>query len=73
MPAGGAVDAAGAARSRAAPDALVRAGSVTVLARRGMNATRTITRRAAPFAVLLIVTMLVLLRLAVSATRSVTC
>ena len=71
MPARGAVDAAGAGRGRAAPDALVRARAVAVLARRGVNAPRTIGRRAAPLAVLLVVTMLVLPRGAVDTTRTV--
>ena len=71
MPARGAVDAAGAGRGRATPDALVRARAVAVLARRGVNAPRTVGRRAAPLAVLLVVTMLVLPRRAVDATRPV--
>ena len=68
MPARGTVDAAGAGRGRAAPDAFVRARAVAVLARRGVNAPRTVGRRAAPLAVLLVVTMLVLPRWAVDAT-----
>ena len=71
MPARRAVDAAGAGRGRATPDALVRARAVAVLARRGMDAARTVRRRAAPLAVLLVVTMLVLPRRAVDATRPV--
>lgn len=71
MPARGAVDAAGAGRGRTAPDALVRARAVAVLARGGMDTPRTVGRRAAPLAVLLIVTMLVLPRRAVDAPRSV--
>ena len=71
MPARGAVDAAGAGRGRATPDALVRARAVAVLARRGMDAARTVRRRTAPLAVLLVVTMLVLPRRAVDATRPV--
>ena len=43
MLAGRAVDAAGAVGGGAAPDALVAAGTVAVLARRGVNAARTIT------------------------------
>ena len=39
---GRAVDAAGAVGGGTAPDALVAAGTVAVLARRGMDATRTI-------------------------------
>ena len=42
MPAGRAVDATGAGRGRAAPDALVRAGAVAVLARRGMDTTEAV-------------------------------
>ena len=47
MPARGAVDAAGAGRGRATPDALVRARAVAVLARRGVNAPRPVARRPA--------------------------
>ena len=47
MPPGRAVDTAGAVQDRAAPDALVRARAVTMLARRAVNATRTATRRTA--------------------------
>ena len=43
MLAGGAVDATGAVGGGAAPDALVGAGTVTVLARRGVDAPRSIT------------------------------
>ena len=43
MLAGRAVDAAGAVGGGAAPDALVGAGAVAVLARRGVDAPRTIT------------------------------
>ena len=72
VPAGRAVDAAGAIRGRTAPNALVRAGAMTVLARGRMDATRPVGRRTAPLAVLLVVTMLVLLRRAVDATRTIT-
>ena len=72
MPAGGAVGTAEAGRGRAAPDALVRARAVAVLARRGMGAPEAIGRRAAPLAVLLVVTVLVLLRRAVAASEAVT-
>ena len=64
---GRAVDAAGAVGCRAAPDALVRAGAMTVLACRGMDTSRPIGRRAAPFAVLLVIAMLVLPRRRVDA------
>ena len=60
MLAGRAVDAAGAVGGGAAPDALVAAGAVAVLARGRVDATRTIARRAAPLAVLLVVAVLVL-------------
>ena len=72
MPPGWAVDAAGAVRGRAAPDALVRAGAVAMLPRRAMDAARTVGRRTAPLAVLLVVTMFVLLRRAVDTTRTIT-
>lgn len=62
VPPGRGVDAAGAGGRRAAPDALVRAGPVAVLARRRVDAPRPVGRRAAPFAVLLVVAMLVLPR-----------
>ena len=42
MLAGGAVDAAGAVGSGAAPNALVGAGTVAVLARRGVDTPRTV-------------------------------
>ncbi len=42
MLAGGAVDAAGAVGGGAAPDALVGAGTMAVLARRGVDAPRAI-------------------------------
>ena len=71
MPARRAVDAAGAGRGRAAPDAFVRARAVAVLARGGMDTPRTVGRRAAPLTVLLIVTMLVLPRRTVNTARSV--
>ena len=67
------MDAAGAVRGRAAPDALVRARAVAVLARGGMDTPRTVGRRATPLAVLLIVTMLVLPRRTVNTARAVTC
>ena len=73
MSTGGAVDAARAVRSRAAPDALVRARAMAVLACRRMNAPQTVGRRATPLAVLLIVTMLVLPRRTVNATQSIAC
>ena len=66
-----AVDAAGAVGRRAAPDALVRAGAVTVLARRGMDAARPVGRRAAPFAAPLVIAMLVLPRRRVDASAPV--
>ena len=47
MLAGRAVDAAGAVGGGAAPDALVGARTVAVLARRGVDAPRTIVRAAA--------------------------
>lgn len=68
---GRAVDAAGAVGCRSAPDALVRAGAVTVLARRGMDASRPVGRRAAPFTVLLVIAMLVLPRRRVDASAPV--
>ena len=72
MPPGRAVDAAGAVRGRTAPDALVRAGAVAMLARRGMDTARAVGRRAAPLAVLFVVTVLMLARRAVNATRTIT-
>ena len=68
---GRAVNAAGAVGCRAAPDALVRAGAMTVLACRGMDTSRPIGRRAAPFAVLLVIAMLVLPRRRVDASAPV--
>ena len=62
MPAGRAVEAAGAVGGRAAPDALVRAGSMPMLARGRMEAARAVGRRTAPLAVLLVVPMLMLAR-----------
>ena len=55
-----AVNAAGASGSGAAPNALVGAGAMAVLARGRMDAARAIRRRAAPLAVLLVVTVFVL-------------
>ena len=71
MLAGRAVDAAGAVGGGAAPDALVAARAVAVLARRGVNAARAVARRAAPLAVLLVVTVLVLTRGRMDAARAV--
>ena len=48
------VEAAGAVGRGTAPDALVRARPVTVLARGGMEASGTVACRAAPFAALLV-------------------
>ena len=59
---GGAVDAAGAVGGGTAPDALVGAGAVAVLARGGVDTPRTIARRAAPFAVLLVIAVFMLPR-----------
>ena len=59
---GRAVDAAGAVRCGAAPDALVGAWAVTMLLRRRIDAAGTVAGRAAPFAVLLVVAVLVLPR-----------
>ena len=56
------MDASGAGGGGAAPDALVRAGAVAVLARGRVDAGGAIGRRAAPFAVLFVVAMLVLPR-----------
>ena len=72
MPPSGAVDATGAVRGRAAPDALVRARAVAVLALRGMDAPRAVGQRTAPLAVLLVITMFVLARRAVNAPRTIT-
>ena len=58
--AGRAVDAAGAVGGGAAPDALVAAGAVAMLARGGVDAGGTVARGAAPFAVLLVVAVFVL-------------
>ncbi len=52
---GRAVDAAGAVGSGAAPDALVGAGAMAVLARGRVDASGTVARRTAPFAVLLVI------------------
>ena len=70
---GRAVNAARAIGGGAAPDALVAAGAVTVLARGGMDASGTITRRAAPLAVLLVVAMFVLPRGRMDTARAVAC
>ena len=58
MLAGRAVDAGGAVGCGAAPDALVGAGAVAVLARGRVDACGAVARRAAPFTVLLVVAML---------------
>ena len=71
MLAGRTVDAAGTVGGGAAPDALVAAGAVTVLARRGVNTSRAVARRAAPFTVILVVAMLVLTRRRMDASRAV--
>ena len=62
MLAGRAVDATGAVGGGAAPDALVAARAVAVLARGGVDAPRAIARRAAPLAVLLVVAVFMLPR-----------
>ena len=62
MAAGGGVDAAVAVGGGAAPDALVGAGSMAVLASRRVDASGTVARRSAPFAVLLVIAMFVLPR-----------
>ena len=59
---GWAVDAAGAVGGGAAPDALVAARTMAVLARGRVDASGTVARRSAPFAVLLVVAMLMLPR-----------
>ena len=56
----------------AAPNALVGARAVSVLAGRGVYTTGTITGRAAPFAVFLIVTVLVLPSRGMDTARAVT-
>ena len=66
-----AVDAAGTIGCGAAPDALVTARAVAVLARGRVDAARAVARRTAPFTVLLVVAMLVLARGRVDATRAV--
>ena len=68
---GRAVDAAGAVGGGAAPDALVAAGAVAVLARGRVDAARAIARRAAPLAVLLVVAVLVLPRGRMDTARAV--
>ena len=68
---GRAVDAAGAVGGGAAPDALVAAGAVAVLARGRVDAARAIARRAAPLAVLLVVAVLMLPRGRMDAARAV--
>ena len=72
MPTGWAVDAAGAVGGRAAPNALVRAGAMPMLARRRMKAAQTVGRRTAPLAVFLVVSMLMLARGQVNAPAPVT-
>ena len=62
MLAGRAVDACGAVGGGSAPDALVAAGPMAVLARGRVDASGAVARRAAPFAVLLVVAVLVLPR-----------
>ena len=59
---GRAVDAAGAVGGGTAPDALVGARAVAVLARGRVEASGAIRRRAAPFAVLLVVMVFMLPR-----------
>ena len=71
MLAGRAVDAAGAIGGRAAPDALVAAGAVAVLARWRVNAPRAVTLRTTPLAVLLVVTVLMLSRRRVNTSRAI--
>ena len=71
VPSGGAVDAAGAIRGGAAPDALIATWAVAVLARGRVDATRAVARRTAPFAVLFVVAVLVLARGGMDAARAV--
>lgn len=61
----------GAVGGRAAPNALVRAGTMTMLPRGRIIAPRAIRRRPAIFAVLLIIAMLVLTRRAVITPRAI--
>jgi len=58
---------------RSAPDALVRAGAVTVQPVGAIRASVPVARRAAPFAVLLVVAVLVKPVRTVRASASVTC
>ena len=71
MPSGRAVDAAGAIRGGAAPDALVGAWAVAVLARGRVDAAGAVARATAPFAALLVVAMLMLARGGMDAARAV--
>ena len=59
---GWAVDAAGAVGGGAAPDALVAAWAVAVLASGRVDASGTVASRTAPFAVLLVIAMFMLPR-----------
>ena len=70
---GRAVVAAGAVGGGAAPDALVAAGAVAVLARGGRDAAGAVARRAAPLAVLLVVAMFVFPRRRMDTARAVAC
>ena len=65
------IDAAGAVRRRAAPDALVSAGAMPVYLVGGVYAAAPVTRAAAPLAVLFVVAMLVDLVRTVDAAMSV--
>jgi len=60
-----------AVRGRAAPDALVRARPMPVLARRAMRTPRAVARRPAPFAMPLVVSVLVLPRRTMRTTRTI--
>ena len=59
---GRAVDTARAVGGGTAPDALIGAGTVAVLARWGVDASRAVARRTAPFAMLLVIAMFVFAR-----------
>ena len=67
------VDAAGAVRRRAAPDALVPARTMPVYLVRGVDAAMAVARAAAPLAVLFVVTVLVDLVRTVYAAVPVAC
>ena len=56
------VDTTGTVGCGAAPDALVAAGAMAVLARGAMEAPRTVAWRATPFAVLLVIAVFMLPR-----------